>query len=477
MADETDRLHQTWVSSDRMVPSTFVQPLMRFTHVEAAGGVVLLLAAVLALLWANGPFGDTYETFWNTHITIEIGSFHFDESLQHIVNDGLMAIFFFVVGLEIKRELVVGELNDPRRAALPAIAALGGMIAPAVIYLAFTASTGGDATSGWGIPMATDIAFSVGVISLLGSRVSVSAKLFLLALAIADDIGAIAVIAIFYTDELNLLYLAIGIGGVIGGYIAQRVAVRSMLFYTVLALGIWYFVLESGVHATLAGVALGLITPVRAYYSDADFRQRSHWIMSRFDMASASPQARERIDSDALELAAVARESVSPLDRLEKTLHPWSSFVIVPIFAVANAGVRLVDIDVGAAVTSAVALGVTFGLVAGKIIGIMLFTFLAIQLGFGSLPNRTSWRQIVGLAGLAGIGFTVSLFITELAFTTDEFTDDAKIGIFLGSAIAGLIGYFILRSSPTPAEQIATSRSEMGLDSIEYDDDAATETG
>ncbi len=471
MTHETDRLYHTWVSSDRRVPSRFVRPLLKFTHVEAAGGMVLLIATFAALVWANGPFAESYSTFWNTHLSIEIGPFHFDESLKHVVNDALMTVFFFVVGLEIKRELVVGELNDLKRAALPAIAALGGMVVPALIYVAFNAGAAGEASQGWGIPMATDIAFSIGIISLLGTRVSVSAKLFLLALAIADDIGAIAVIAIFYTSDLGVGWLAAALAGLGLVYAAQRAQIRSMLFYVLSGTAIWFLVFESGVHATLAGVTLGLLTPVRSYIPDGIFRQRSRWILDRYEMDAASTRPRERIDSDAMELSAIAKESVSPLDRLEAGLHPWSSFVIVPLFALANAGVRFSDINVGEALTSTVALGVTAGLVVGKIVGITVATFLAVRFGMGTLPRRTGWRQIVGLAALAGVGFTVSLFITELAFTSEEIADAAKLGIFAGSTIAGLLGYSLLRSSKTPQQEIDEARVSMGLDDYAFAED------
>ncbi len=462
-----DRIHQTWVNSDRSVPVRFVRPFVRFTEIAASSGIVLLVAAVVALIWANGPFGDSYDRFWHTHFELSIGGLHFSESLKHVVNDGLMAIFFFVVGLEIKRELVVGDLKDRKHAALPAIAALGGMIVPALIFVAFVAGTGGEATRGWGIPMATDIAFSIGVISLLGSRVSAGAKLFLLALAIADDIGAIAVIAIFYTTDLSLGYLAAAIGGLGLVYVAQRVGIRALGFYWVLGIGVWFLVFESGVHATLAGVALGLLTPVGAWYSDAEYFQRSRWILNRYDLESATPRARERVDSSALTLAAVARESVSPLDRLERSLHPWSAFAVVPIFALANAGVRVVDVDFVAVASSAVSLGVGVGLVVGKLAGISLFTWIAVRTGIGKLPKRTGWRDIFGLAAIAGIGFTVSLFITELAFESEILVSQAKIGIFIGSGLAGVIGYSILRSAKTPEEKIEEGRQLLGIEGAE----------
>ncbi len=457
MAPDTERLHETWIHSDRKIPKGFMRPIMRFMRIEASSGSILLIAAVIALIWANAPFGETYKEFWETHLKLEIGSFHFEESFKHIVNDALMAIFFFVVGLEIKREMVVGELRDPKKAALPAIAALGGMIVPAGIYLIFAASQGGEATSGWAIPMATDIAFSIGVISLLGTRVSTGAKLFLLALAIADDIGAILVIAIFYTDDLAMLWLALGLIGLGLVYLAQRAGIRSMLFYGVTGAIIWFFIFESGVHATLAGVALGLMTPVFPLYSEEDYNRRSTWILGRFEMNKAAPNHRERLDYDASQLSAIARESISPLDRLEHALQPWSSFVIVPLFALANAGVRFADFEngIGDALTSPVTLGVALGLLVGKLTGISLATWVAVRVGLGKLPTQTGWPQIIGLAALAGIGFTVSMFVTELAFTDAALADSAKIGIFIGSGIAGVLGYTLLRRAKTPHETAA----------------------
>ena len=315
------REHTTWVDSPRWIPSRFVRPLIRFIHIESAGGVVLLVAAVIALLWANAPFGESYEHFWETHFELSFGGLHLNESLRELVNDGLMAIFFFVVGLEIKRELVTGDLRGRKAASLPVIAALGGMIAPALIYLSFNGA--GEASQGWGIPMATDIAFSVGVVSLLGRRVPVGAKLFLLALAIVDDIGAIAVIAIFYTDTLLFGYLGAAIGGLVAVALANRIGVRSMVFYVPVALATWYFLLESGVHATIAGVALGMLTPVRSMYTDGEYHDRTTRILDRFEIDAAARRGAERIDQDALEVAMIARESVSPLHRLESLLHPW----------------------------------------------------------------------------------------------------------------------------------------------------------
>ncbi len=458
MANDSERLHQTWLHSDRAIPRRFVRPALQFADTEAASGIVLLAATILALLWANSPWSESYFTFWNTHLTVEIGPFHLDESLQELVNDGLMVVFFFVVGMEIKRELAIGELSSVRKAALPAMAALGGMVLPAVIYVAFVASSGGDALNGWGIPMATDIAFSVGVIALLGSRVPVGAKLFLLALAIVDDIGAILVIALFYTEDLSLVWLAVAIGVLAAIFAARQAGIRSLVLYVPLAFVVWFAFLESGVHATIAGVILGLMVPARAWYGDADFRRRAGWILERYDMNAASPDARERLNQDALELEAIARESVPPIERFEYRLHRFSSFVVVPLFALANAGIRFSDFDVLDAIFSPIALGVSIGLILGKPIGIALATWVGLRLGLGELPRNVHFSHVVGIGILAGIGFTVSLFIAELAFRNaamaEILTNEAKIGIFLGSTIAGVAGYLFMRRATAARSEI-----------------------
>ncbi len=475
MTPDTERVHKTWLHSDRYIPRRFVRPAMQFMETESAGGIVLIVAAIVAIIWANSPLWESYFRFWETHLTIEIGSwFHFNESLKDLVNDGLMAIFFFVVGLEIKRELVVGELNEPKKAALPAMAAIGGMIVPALIYTGFILSSGGgEAIKGWGIPMATDIAFSVGILALLGSRVSIGAKLFLLALAIVDDLGAIIVIAVFYTESLQFAWLLAAIAGLALVAVAGKVGIRTYLFYGTIALFVWFAVLESGVHATIAGVALGLLTPVHALYSDEEFRRKARWILERFDMDAAAPNSKARLDEDALQLAAVATESVPPLNRLEHRLHGYSSFLIIPIFALANAGVRFVGLDMGTVVTSPVMLGVAFGLMVGKPVGIVGATWLAVRMKLGELPRRTDFKKVVGLGFIAGIGFTVSLFVTELAFRGSDlaelFGDEAKIGIFLGSFVAGLIGFLILRSGKTPQEELEDARETVGVAAVAAD--------
>jgi NhaA family Na+:H+ antiporter len=439
-----DPRHRTWAHSDRFVPRTFVQPFVRFTQIEAASGMLLLAAAALALVWANSPWSDAYhQLFEGTRIAVEIGPIHLDESLAEIINDGLMAIFFFVVGLEIKRELVVGELRDPRAAALPVFAALGGMLVPALIYVWFTAGSGPETASGWAIPMATDIAFVVGVVALLGRRVPPAAKLFILALAIADDIGAILVIAFFYTTDLSMGWLALAALLLVVIGIGQRVGIRSSLFFGSAAVAVWFAMLESGVHATIAGVAVGFLTPARPFYNSEEFESKARDILDTFPLGD-TPEDDEKSDYEAELLSSIATESIAPLNRLENRLLPWSSYLIVPLFALSNAGVDFRGVDVGEVLTNPVALGVAIGLVAGKTIGISLFAWLAVKTRWGRLPAATTWRHVFGVAALAGIGFTVSLFITNLAFTDPELTDIAKLGIFAGSLLAGILGALIL---------------------------------
>jgi len=451
---------KNWIESNRPIPRRFVRPALRFTKIEAASGIVLIIAAVVAMLWANlSVFGDSYASFWETTLEVQVAGLHIEETFKDLVNDGLMAVFFFVVGMEIKRELAIGELRDPRKAAFPALAAVGGMVVPALIYVFFVLGEGGQTLQGWGIPMATDIAFSLGVLALLGSRAPVGAKLFLLTLAIVDDIGAIAVIAIFYTDSLSLGWLSVGLGGIAIISIGSQVNIRALSFYMTIGVITWFAFLESGVHATIAGVLIGLLTPASPLYSNKEYDQTSRRIMDYYPATSDDPNFQDLVDHEALALADVARESVAPLNRIEHALHNWSSFLIVPLFALANAGVRLVGTDVGGSLTSSLALGVAFGLVVGKTAGVTLFAWIALKTGLGRMPAGVEWRHIIGVAMLAGIGFTVALFIAELAFTDPALTDLAKIGIFVGSIVAGLAGYFFLRSTTSPSPKPAEDES------------------
>jgi NhaA family Na+:H+ antiporter len=414
--------------SERRSGPVFIAPLREFLQTESAGGIVLVVAALIALVWANSPWQDSYQDLWNTDLAISLGERTLDLDLREWVNDGLMAIFFFVVGLEIKRELVEGELRGVRRAALPALAALGGMVAPALIYIAINA--GGAGARGWGIPMATDIAMAVGVVALLGSRLHPSLKLFLLALAIVDDIGAIAVIAIFYSGRIDTDSLLIAIGLVAALVLLRLTGVRSTLIPVALGAGLWLALEESGVHATLTGVILGLLAPTRPHV------QRELVDVAVLTDISSVEAARET--------ASLARQSVSVVEWLEHVLHPWTSFAIVPLFALANAGITLSAEAVSDAATSRVAIGVLLGLVVGKFVGISALTWMAARRHIGILPEGAMRRGITGIAAVAGIGFTVSIFVTDLAFEDPAIQNEAKVAILAAAVLAGGIGALIL---------------------------------
>ncbi len=414
----------------------WLRPAVRFLHIEAAGGFVLLACTVVALILANSPWSATFAEFWQTRVGFTVGGFELYKPLLLWINDGLMTVFFFVVGLEIKREIVFGELRDPRKAALPAAAALGGMVVPAAIYL--LVQGGGPGARGWGIPMATDIAFVVGFLVLLGSRVSLGLKILLLTLAIVDDIGAILVIAVAYTSDTSLSFLVIGTASFGMIYLFRRIGVRPVPVYVFLGAGIWLAFLKSGVHPTVAGVVLGLLTPASPW-----FARRS---LAKVAEGVAQTLGQDR-DADALEhheeavqlLTVTAQETISPLDRLETALHPWVAFGIMPLFALANAGVR-VELT---AVAEPVALAVAAGLVFGKPLGIVAFSWAAVTLGLAKLPDGVNWKVLFGASCLAGIGFTMSLFIAGLALEA-ELLSAGKIGTLLGSVLSALLGMGLL---------------------------------
>jgi NhaA family Na+:H+ antiporter len=378
-----------------------VDPLTDFLDDEVLGALLLLGAALVALAWANSPWSDAYFDLWHTHLEIGVGAATIDLDLHGWVNDLLMALFFFVVGMEIKRELVTGELRDRRAAALPALAAAGGVALPALIFALIAG--GGAAGDGWAIPAATDIAFAVGVLALLGPRIGSGVRLFLLTIAIVDDLIAIAIIALFYGDGLSGAWAAVAVAGLLGVVLLQRLGVTRIWAYAPLALLVWVAIFESGVHATIAGVALGLLVPARP------FRGR--------DVHSA----------------------------LEHRLHPLSAYVVVPLFALANAGVHFGGGVLSDALSSRVTWAVVLGLVLGKLIGISGATLLALKLRVGKLPEGMAVAQVIGVAALGGIGFTVSLFIADLAFTDPFLTDSAKVGIFAGSLVSGVLGALLLR--------------------------------
>ncbi|MCQ3805081.1 MAG: Na+/H+ antiporter NhaA [bacterium] len=441
-------LHETWIDSNRFVPRRFVRPIQKFMKIEASTGALLLLMAAVAMVWANSPWSDSYFAFWNTPIDVTVGPIHLSETFQIFVNDALMTFFFFVVGLEIKRELVLGRLRDPKAATLPVMAAAGGMLVPALVYIVLVVGEGGEALSGWAVPTATDIAFSLGVLSLVGNRASSGAKLFLLALAIADDVGAIAIIALFYSEDLAWNWLTWGIVTLIVIAVAGRAGIRARTFYIPASLVAWFCVHEAGVHPTLVGVALAFITPARPMYSAEELYDKGQALLNSFPRHIVTYHQREEADHQIMTLAEVARESVAPLARNEHRLLAWSSFLVLPIFALANAGVRIGD-DIGQ-LLKPVAMGTALGLLLGKTVGISLFTWLAVKLGWGRLPEGMQGRDVVALAAVAGIGFTVAIFVSSLAFVDPMLTDQAKLGILTGSLLAGLLGYSIFRFGPRP---------------------------
>ncbi len=427
-------------------------------RLEASGGMVLLAASIIALIWANVD-SSGYMDFWSTEVSLTIGDWSISEKLLKVVNDGLMTIFFLVIGLEIKRELTVGELASRRAAALPAIAAVGGMVLPAAIYL--IATSDGVGAEGWGIPIATDVAFALAALAALGRLVPPALVAFLLGVAVIDDILAIGVIAIFYTDTIALGWLAGAIALVALMLIANRLHIRSMTIYIALGLGAWFMTFESGVHATIAGVVIGLVTPSKPFQHP---RTVSAEAIRIAHLAEDDP---DDPDHDALhwrQLAWLSTEAVSPLARIEHALHRWSSFVILPIFALANAGIVLSSDSIEAATENGVALGIVLGLVIGKTVGITLGALIAVALGIGKLPQGVRLMHLVGAASLAGIGFTVSLFIAGLAFDDPVIENSARLGILAGSIIAAAIGLAVLwvtgrRSSqrtdaPTEAEAV-----------------------
>ena len=420
----------TFLQSDRTLARA-VRPFVRFSHIEAAGGIVLVAATVVALVWANSPWKAGYESVWATNVRFEFGSYVFDEDLGHVVNDLLMAVFFFVVGMEIKRELVVGELRDRRAVALPAMAALGGMIVPAAIFLAFNA--GGDGSQGWGIPMATDIAFALGVVALLGSRVPPAVKVLLLTLAIVDDIGAIVVIAVFYTDRVEFKFVIAAVVIVAVVMLMHRARVVYPPMIAIAGFALWLAVYESGIHATIAGVVMGLLTPARPIQSELEAEELVNVLENDDDI---------RADEVRATATLIRGFGVRRATGLIDGLHPWTSYLIVPVFALANAGIVLSADSITS--PSAVLGGVAVALVAGKFIGVTLFSWIAVRLGFGRLPDGARWGHVMGVGAVAGIGFTVSLFITGLAFDDVAIQDDAKIGILAASIIAALAGAAIL---------------------------------
>jgi NhaA family Na+:H+ antiporter len=436
------------IRSSRLAP--LLRPINSFLAAESASGVLLIASALVALIWANSRWGDSYVQFWHTKLAIGLGAATVSMSLEHWVNDGLMAIFFLMVGLEIKREMLLGELASPRRAALPMVAAVGGMVVPALIYAAF--NYGGAGQHGWGIPMATDIAFAVGVLALVGRSVPMAIKVFLLAIAIVDDLGAVIVIALFYTGEISINAL-----GVAGGFFAALVLlnllrVHSPLPYLLLGIGLWAATLSSGIHATIAGVLLAFTIPATRQIEERSFLAIVRNCLRGFEAdTKVEPDKITADQSHALKVIEEASQAVqTPLARVEHALLMPVSRLIVPIFALANAGVSFGGSGASVA-TSGVTWGVLLGLFIGKPIGVLLASWLAIKTGIAALPTGATWRQVVGVSILCGIGFTMALFVANLAFPGEaDHLSAAKVGIFGASLLAGILGGIILWTARNP---------------------------
>jgi NhaA family Na+:H+ antiporter len=425
-------------------------PFNEFTRSNVSGGIVLMAAALAALVLANSPLADSYHAAWRTPLTVGLGDFSVSKSLDLWINDGLMAVFFLLVGLEIKREVLVGELGSLRRAVLPLGAAAGGAIVPALIFLLIAGGTG-DGGRGWGVPMATDIAFALGVLALLGDRIPTNLRVFVTALAIGDDLLAVMVIALFYTADLSIIALAAAAGMFLLLVLANRLGVRRPLVYVLLGIGLWLALLESGVHATIAGVLLAMTIPARQRIAADELVPRGHELLD--DATRARPLRVQQRHAALWELESLTDRAQAPMLRMEHGLAPWVAFLIVPLFALANAGVAL-SLDIGRLATDPVILGVVLGLVLGKQLGITAAAWLIVRSGLATLPHGVTWHHIYGAAWVCGIGFTMSLFIADLAYGGAEQLALAKQGILAASVIAGAGGYVLLRRAPRLRAQL-----------------------
>lgn len=447
------------------------KPFHKFFQLQTSGGILLLLATAFALLWANSDWRDAYDALWHASFGFQWMGFELVRPLHFWINDGLMAIFFFVVGLEIKREIWVGELSTPKKAALPLVAAVGGMLFPAIVYVVLTGLKDPAYMSGWGIPTVTDIAFALGVLAVLGKRVPVGLKVFLTALAIIDDLGAILLIALFYSQGLHLEYLmaALVILAVLFGL--NRLQVDSPLPYALLGLVLWAAILKSGLHATIAGVLLAFTIPARSRINPCDFYEKGKACLQRFneaDQAACERSACERPDKGLMltnqehqasvqELELLCEEVQSPLQKLEHILHPWVGYAILPLFALANAGVTIPAGGPLAMLVHPIGIGIVAGLFLGKQLGITSFSWLAVKTGLAELPQGVNWPLIYGASILGGIGFTMSLFISVLAFQSPAYITSAKMGVLLASLLSGLVGMAVLWKllQSTPAQEEA----------------------
>jgi NhaA family Na+:H+ antiporter len=428
-----------------------VTPVSKFIHQEYTSGIVLFLCVVAALIWINSPVGDSYHHTWETSMSLGFNGSTFDHPLHIWINDGLMAIFFFVIGLELKREFMAGELSSAKKAALPMVAALGGMLVPAAIYLAFNFGT--ESAGGWGIPMATDIAFALGLLSLSGKNIPSSLKVFLSALAVADDLGAVLVIAFFYTAHIDFGYLLFGFGFLVLLVAGNLLGIRHTLFYLLLGIAVWACFLFSGVHATIAGVLVAFTIPARTKINEVEYIEEIHAQSKQFE--AAIPLQGPLMTSDQHhiieEIKRISLDAQTPLQKIEYGLHPWVAFGIMPLFAIANSGMHIGS-DFFSALINPVSFGVMIGLLVGKMIGVFGFTWIMVKLGIADLPRLVNWKHIFGVSLLAGVGFTMSLFVTNLAFADELHIDAAKYGILLASLISGVAGITFLRLTSEPGQ-------------------------
>jgi NhaA family Na+:H+ antiporter len=446
MADLLAKLRNRLSTPEEFVED-LVRPFQQFAEKEASSSILLLGAAVIAVVWANSPLSPLYYSFWHTDVTLSLGPYRISKTLLHWINDGMMAFFFFTVGLEIKAEMLVGELASFRKAFLPAAAALGGMLFPSLLY--FLINRSGPAAGGWGIPMATDIAFSLGAVAVFGRKLPLGLRAFLSAFAIADDLGAALVIALFYTKTIVWSYLLVGIVFVFALALANFLWIRKTLVYALLGLGLWLAVLGSGVHATVAGIVVAMFIPAKGKYDTDKFMQEVNSLMSEFQCETSGCgrsillNQRHLNAVQSIELATHLAET--PLQRLEHTLHPWVAFVIVPLFALGNAGMTFSGAGIFEALSSPPALGIALGLLFGKPIGITLFSYLAVRTGLASLPRGLTWTHVLGAGLLGGIGFTMSLFVMGLSFSNSVLADQAKLGILVGSFFSATLGLLFLK--------------------------------
>lgn len=439
------------------MPRTVVQPVLRFVQLEVASGVVLLIAAACAIFWANSPWHGGYDRFWSTPIVLRVG--HIDLldglGLRTFVNEALLALFFLLAGLEIKRQVVSGELREFRKAALPVAGALGGMALPAMLYLAVNA--GGTAAQGWGATVATDVAFAVGVVALVGPRIPVAARIFILTLAVVDDVGGIIVIAVFYGTGFRGAWLVVAVAPVAVALVMQRIDVRSNVPYVALAIISWLACRKAGVEAAIVGVVFGLLTPIRPFHDATAFGTHARRLIDDIEASAAAADSDDVSESSVEELALFAAQNASPLARLESRLGPWIILVVMPLLAFANAGIRPTGTDINDRVVA----GIVIGRVVGKVVGITAAVWFVAKITRTALPTGMTLHHLVGVASSGGIGFIVALFITNVAFDDPALIASAKLGVLVAAVVAGSLAYAILRlapSAPSAPDQAPTGR-------------------